>query len=163
MHVLDWRSCEEVELPPLLSSIKKRQMDEQRNENERQTVWQSTLSGPNSKRVACMALDFVHVFALLNTWFNSIIQRIIIFALLAGPIPNHVAFIMDGNRRFARRHNEPVAKGHDQGSQALRRVCQPICCCFSRSDCRFGSTWHVGARNMHALGSAMRQCIRVLD
>ncbi|PVG04232.1 Di-trans-poly-cis-decaprenylcistransferase [Serendipita vermifera] len=29
---------------------------------------------------------------------------------------------MDGNRRFARKNNEPVAKGHDQGSQALRRV-----------------------------------------
>jgi hypothetical protein len=79
-------------------------------------------------QIVCMALDVVHVFALLSTWFNSIIQRIIIFALLAGPIPNHVAFIMDGNRRFARRHNEPVAKGHDQGSQALRRVCQLIYC-----------------------------------
>lgn len=59
---------------------------------------------------------------LLRTWTTSLIQRIVIFALLAGPIPNHVAFIMDGNRRFARRKNEPVAKGHDQGSQALRKV-----------------------------------------
>ncbi|KIM33615.1 hypothetical protein M408DRAFT_326289 [Serendipita vermifera MAFF 305830] len=66
------------------------------------------------------------VVALLITWFNALIQRIVVFALLAGPIPNHVAFIMDGNRRFARRKNEPVAKGHDQGSQALRNVLE-IC------------------------------------
>ncbi|CCA75316.1 related to RER2-cis-prenyltransferase [Serendipita indica DSM 11827] len=33
---------------------------------------------------------------------------------------------MDGNRRFARNKNEPVAKGHDQGSQALRNVLE-IC------------------------------------
>lgn len=70
-----------------------------------------------------MALDFAHILALLSTWFHSLLQRIILFALLAGPIPNHVAFIMDGNRRFARSKGEPVAKGHDQGSQALRRVC----------------------------------------
>jgi hypothetical protein len=63
------------------------------------------------------------MLAVLTTWINAFFQRVIVFALLAGPIPNHVAFIMDGNRRFARRNNEPVTKGHDQGSQALRNVC----------------------------------------
>ncbi|KAG9054815.1 cis-prenyltransferase [Serendipita sp. 407] len=69
-----------------------------------------------------MALGIRRFLALLQIWFHALMQRIIVFALLAGPIPNHVAFIMDGNRRFARRKNEPVAKGHDQGSQALRNV-----------------------------------------
>jgi ditrans,polycis-polyprenyl diphosphate synthase len=69
-----------------------------------------------------MAWSLKGFLALLTTWINAFFQRIIVFALLAGPIPNHIAFIMDGNRRFARRKGEPVTKGHDQGSQALRNV-----------------------------------------
>lgn len=30
-------------------------------------------------------------------------------------IPNHVAFIIDGNRRWARSHNLPTRKGHEAG------------------------------------------------
>lgn len=71
-----------------------------------------------------MAGTIKGIVALLLTWFNALLRRIVVFALLAGPIPNHIAFIMDGNRRFARKKNEPVAKGHDQGSQALRNVCR---------------------------------------
>lgn len=51
-----------------------------------------------------------------------VMQRIIIFALSAGPMPRHVAFVMDGNRRYARQRNEPATKGHDYGSQALKEV-----------------------------------------
>ncbi|KAI9329779.1 hypothetical protein DFJ73DRAFT_631200 [Zopfochytrium polystomum] len=38
---------------------------------------------------------------------------------LLGPIPSHVAFIMDGNRRFARAKNELALKGHESGFTAL--------------------------------------------
>jgi undecaprenyl diphosphate synthase len=34
----------------------------------------------------------------------------------------HLAIIMDGNRRWARRHHQPILAGHDQGSEALRRT-----------------------------------------
>lgn len=34
----------------------------------------------------------------------------------------HLAIIMDGNRRWARRHQLPILAGHDQGSEALRRT-----------------------------------------
>ncbi|HEY0798725.1 MAG TPA: polyprenyl diphosphate synthase [Candidatus Baltobacteraceae bacterium] len=37
-------------------------------------------------------------------------------------IPKHVAIIMDGNRRWARRRNLPVAEGHRRGMVALRRI-----------------------------------------
>ena len=37
-------------------------------------------------------------------------------------MPNHVAFIMDGNRRFARRKNEKVIKGHESGFHKLAQV-----------------------------------------
>ncbi len=32
-----------------------------------------------------------------------------------GPVPGHIAFIMDGNRRFATRHHQISATGHRFG------------------------------------------------
>ena len=37
-------------------------------------------------------------------------------------LPAHVAIIMDGNRRWAQRRGLPVAAGHKQGMEALRRT-----------------------------------------
>ena len=37
-------------------------------------------------------------------------------------VPNHVAFIMDGNRRYARGKNEKVIKGHESGFSKLVEV-----------------------------------------
>src|SRR5215469_7995838 len=40
----------------------------------------------------------------------------------AGPIPRHVAIIMDGNRRWARERNLPVAEGYRRGIATLREA-----------------------------------------
>jgi undecaprenyl diphosphate synthase len=37
-------------------------------------------------------------------------------------LPRHIAIIMDGNRRWARRHALPAIEGHRRGMVALRRV-----------------------------------------
>lgn len=37
-------------------------------------------------------------------------------------IPSHVAIVMDGNRRWARRHNVPPLMGHWKGAEVLTRV-----------------------------------------
>ena len=37
-------------------------------------------------------------------------------------IPNHIAIIMDGNRRWARAHHLPEMKGHEVGSEALEEI-----------------------------------------
>jgi undecaprenyl diphosphate synthase len=37
-------------------------------------------------------------------------------------IPRHVAIIMDGNRRWARRHEVPEARGHAAGVEAIRPI-----------------------------------------
>lgn len=37
-------------------------------------------------------------------------------------IPQHIAIIMDGNRRWARRHSLSDIKGHEKGSETLEQV-----------------------------------------
>jgi ditrans,polycis-polyprenyl diphosphate synthase len=55
------------------------------------------------------------------------IRRALLGVLKAGPIPHHVAFIMDGNRRYARDKGVKVLQGHVDGFVALRRVrAQPM-------------------------------------
>lgn len=46
-------------------------------------------------------------------------QRIAMDFVKLGPIPKHVGFIMDGNRRFARKLNAPVIDGHYIGFEKL--------------------------------------------
>eukprot|EP01122_Echinamoeba_exundans_P016348 TRINITY_DN8251_c0_g1_i1.p1 TRINITY_DN8251_c0_g1~~TRINITY_DN8251_c0_g1_i1.p1 ORF type:complete len:308 (+),score=36.62 TRINITY_DN8251_c0_g1_i1:38-961(+) len=45
-------------------------------------------------------------------------------AIQCGPIPKHVAFIMDGNRRFARKTHSQLAEGHSAGEKKLQETLQ---------------------------------------
>ncbi|XP_061771151.1 dehydrodolichyl diphosphate synthase complex subunit DHDDS isoform X3 [Nerophis ophidion] len=49
----------------------------------------------------------------------NLLERISANILKAGPMPKHVAFIMDGNRRFARKKNMERQEGHTQGFNKL--------------------------------------------
>lgn len=49
-------------------------------------------------------------------------RRLVTSALRLGPLPSHVAFVMDGNRRLARRDGLKTLKGHELGFQALKGV-----------------------------------------
>lgn len=49
----------------------------------------------------------------------NFLERIAANVLKAGPMPKHVAFIMDGNRRFARKKNVDRQEGHMQGFNKL--------------------------------------------
>jgi len=53
---------------------------------------------------------------------KSFIHRFCNNVLRAGSIPRHVAFIMDGNRRFARKKNCAHVQGHLQGFDKLSEV-----------------------------------------
>lgn len=55
-------------------------------------------------------------FAITN------LKELLVGALRQGPIPQHVAFVMDGNRRFARSHGIETVEGHNLGFEALARV-----------------------------------------
>ncbi|KIY69510.1 Di-trans-poly-cis-decaprenylcistransferase [Cylindrobasidium torrendii FP15055 ss-10] len=62
----------------------------------------------------------------LQTKVTTRAHRLLLRVLAAGPVPRHVAFVMDGNRRYARINHKKVAQGHADGYQALRRVLE-IC------------------------------------
>ena len=58
----------------------------------------------------------------LQNTIASIVQSFLLKILAAGPIPKHIAFVMDGNRRYARLNHKEVQQGHRDGFTALRRV-----------------------------------------
>ncbi|KAJ5936841.1 dehydrodolichyl diphosphate syntase complex subunit SPAC4D7.04c [Penicillium verhagenii] len=53
---------------------------------------------------------------------SSFVEETLINSLQVGAIPAHIAFIMDGNRRYAKAHGMPVAQGHFFGGVALKRT-----------------------------------------
>ena len=56
-------------------------------------------------------------------WGINQVRELLIGAMRQGPIPQHVAFVMDGNRRFAKNHKIEKVEGHNLGFEALARVC----------------------------------------
>jgi undecaprenyl pyrophosphate synthase len=55
-------------------------------------------------------------------WTVRQLRELLIGSLKQGPIPQHVAFVMDGNRRFARNHHIETVEGHNLGFESLARV-----------------------------------------
>ncbi len=55
-------------------------------------------------------------------WAVLQIRSLLIGALSQGPIPQHVDFEMDGNRRYARSRRIETVEGHLHGFEALSRV-----------------------------------------
>ncbi|GAA5923488.1 undecaprenyl diphosphate synthase family protein [Sporobolomyces koalae] len=72
---------------------------------------------------ACSVRDML---ASLLSWIPSSVhpylRSLLVRALRLAPLPKHVAFIMDGNRRSARLRSLPVRVGHEEGFDALKRV-----------------------------------------
>ena len=58
---------------------------------------------------------------LLN-FVSGVLQRLLLWILASGPLPNHIAFVMDGNRRYAGKKGKPINEGHYAGYSALYRV-----------------------------------------
>lgn len=66
----------------------------------------------------------------MSTWVNehcvSFFQLFCIRVVKTGRIPQHIAFIMDGNRRYAKKYSVNCATGHSKGFDKLSetlRVC----------------------------------------
>lgn len=61
------------------------------------------------------------------SWFKnkqntSCLRNLCSNVLKAGEIPRHVAIIMDGNRRFAKKVNCERSEGHEKGFEKLTEV-----------------------------------------
>jgi len=90
----------------------------------------SSLSYPLNNFIPPTTMSSAHLTALRKWLVNSppgdwVVQRIrdiLIGALRQGPIPRHVAFVMDGNRRYARSRKIETIEGHNLGFEALARV-----------------------------------------
>uniref|UniRef100_A0A6I8NT78 ditrans,polycis-polyprenyl diphosphate synthase [(2E,6E)-farnesyldiphosphate specific] n=1 Tax=Ornithorhynchus anatinus TaxID=9258 RepID=A0A6I8NT78_ORNAN len=52
----------------------------------------------------------------------SLIERLCANIIKAGPMPKHIAFIMDGNRRYAQKCQVERQQGHSQGFDKLAEV-----------------------------------------
>lgn len=48
--------------------------------------------------------------------------------LRAGPVPKHIAFVMDGNRRYAKKLNQETREGHNAGFDSLAHI---LSLCYS--------------------------------
>lgn len=55
-------------------------------------------------------------------WAIKQLRELVIGGLSQGPVPQHIAFEMDGNRRYARHHKIETIEGHNLGFEALARV-----------------------------------------
>ena len=55
-------------------------------------------------------------------WANLQLRDLLIGALRQGPVPEHIAMVMDGNRRFARSKQIEVVEGHNLGFEAMAQV-----------------------------------------
>lgn len=56
-------------------------------------------------------------------WVIMHLKELFINSVRQGPVPQHIAFVMDGNRRFARKNHIETAEGHNMGFEALAKVC----------------------------------------
>ncbi|KAI5954692.1 SRT1 [Candida jiufengensis] len=66
-------------------------------------------------------IAFVIKFPLL-AYFIGFFEDFIISVIKTGPIPKHIALIMDGNRTYAKKHRLPLKEGHFAGANALVKV-----------------------------------------
>jgi len=57
-----------------------------------------------------------------GTWASSTLQELPIKALQKGPLPEHMAFVADGNQRWAKQRNITIAAGHLRGEEVIEEV-----------------------------------------
>ncbi|KAF8065380.1 Decaprenyl diphosphate synthase-like protein [Lyophyllum atratum] len=67
-------------------------------------------------------MPFQPVLTWLRNLVADIAQSFLLTVLAAGPIPKHVAFILDGNRRYARSRQKRVIDGHSAGYLVFRSM-----------------------------------------
>lgn len=60
-------------------------------------------------------------------------------------LPKHIAIIMDGNRRWARKKNLPEFQGHDEGRKTLEKIMD---FCFKLNDIKYLTVYAFSSENL---------------
>lgn len=60
--------------------------------------------------------------SIIQLFIWALIRVTCILVRLCGPVPEHMAFIMDGNRRFASNHGQEAQLGHRDGYRKVRQA-----------------------------------------
>lgn len=76
---------------------------------------------------------------------KSVVGRI----LQTGPVPQHIGFVMDGNRRFARQRNIELKEGHSAGFESMARVLEMCYECGVKSATVFAFSIENFKRSRH--------------
>ncbi|KAL3229177.1 Dehydrodolichyl diphosphate synthase complex subunit SRT1 [Nakaseomyces bracarensis] len=91
----------------------------------RGAIWLITFISLMVGRVSDYIEEYSFVILQLagdNVYVDAIIfriKRLLIDMLRTGPLPTHVSFIMDGNRRYARGRKLSIKNGHEAGGETL--------------------------------------------
>lgn len=85
-----------------------------------QALW-DLISSPTEPADSHLPLSSF-LLAYVPQSLHPALRSLLVRSLRLGPRPQHVAFIMDGNRRSARERSLPVRVGHEEGFEALKRV-----------------------------------------
>ncbi|QSL65790.1 hypothetical protein MERGE_000068 [Pneumocystis wakefieldiae] len=67
----------------------------------------------------------VRIFPLFQ-FLSKEFRELCILAIRQGPVPTHIAFVMDGNRRWAKHMNLEPADGHSRGFENMKYILE-IC------------------------------------
>lgn len=73
--------------------------------------------GVKRSEISCTEYSFPPLQSALKRLQNSCLA-----AIRRGPVPQHIAIIMDGNRRYARSNRIDTAEGHYSGAETLKNV-----------------------------------------
>lgn len=94
------------------------------------SIHSSSSSSSSSIMVVSTILSVASLQGIINTlqalplfaYLFSFIKDLVVAVLKTGPIPRHVALIMDGNRTYAKRNQLALKDGHSAGAESLLLV-----------------------------------------
>lgn len=70
-------------------------------------------------------MDWISTFPGVNN-AATLLKTTLAKVIQTGPVPQHIGFVMDGNRRFAKKHKIELKEGHNAGFESMARILE-IC------------------------------------
>lgn len=70
-------------------------------------------------------MDWLTTFPGFN-YTQDLVKQFLARIIITGPVPKHVGFVMDGNRRFAKKHKIELKEGHNAGFESMAKILE-IC------------------------------------